>query len=254
MKVKTDADKIRAIWRALKEKEQCRTCQGGECPKSGNRYMTPEILPQSLRVYWDDCPRRKRELVIKRASKYLPARYAGMTFDDYEVTPDNEDALEKGLRFLEQSERGLYYHGGFGTGKTFLATLLGKEWLLRGKSVIFGDVPKLLDDIKRTFNDPAQNYQDQLDKYGKCDLLIMDDLGTGYMTAWNVGILYQIINERYNGRKPLIITSNYSPAGLSAKISKHDDVAGGRIVSRLKEMCVLSNMGNKDRRRGFDSD
>lgn len=170
------------------------------------------------------------------------------TFDDYEDTPDNERAIDLAFGFLEKSERGLYYHGGFGTGKTFLATLLGKEWLLRGKSVIFGDVPKLLDEIKRTFNDPAQSSQAVLDKYAACDLLIMDDLGTGYMTAWNVGVLYQIINDRYNANKLLIVTSNYSMAELEAKLKKLDDIAAGRIVSRLKEMCLVGKLGGKDRR------
>lgn len=178
----------------------------------------------------------------------IPHRYLGKTFADYEVTADNVKAVKLAKWFLTKGERGLYLYGGYGTGKTFLASLIVQEWKRAGRGVLFGDVPGLLDRIKATFDDSAERYQDVLDRYCKCELLVLDDLGAGYLTAWNVGQLYQIINARYNDGRPIIATSNYDLKGLAAAFGAIDKVSAQRITSRLHEMCAQGFLGIKDRR------
>ena len=47
-----------------------------------------------------------------------------------------------------------------------------------------------------------------LDKYGRVRLLVIDEIGRGVAAAEEQYMLYQIINERYNRRKPIVLISN----------------------------------------------
>ena len=108
----------------------------------------------------------------------------------------------------------------------------------------------LLSELKRTFNDPAKSTEGLLDRYCQCTLLVMDDIGAGQTTEWNVGIVYQIINARYNNELPTIITSNYDLDNLGRRLSSSGDTySAQRIVSRLSQMCALGFLGTVDRRR-----
>lgn len=183
----------------------------------------------------------------------VPTRYDGKSFADYRVTADNERAVRIAKKYIrDKPNKGLYLYGGCGTGKTFLASLIAKEFIGAGKSVIFGDMPELLDELKRTFDRKDISEAEVLGQYCECDLLVMDDVGAGQLTAWKVGTTYKIINRRYNAQKPTIITSNLELDELKERLTvKDNEYDGGRIVSRLadKEAYVICFFGTNDRRQ-----
>lgn len=191
-----------------------------------------------------------RELRRQCGKSFIPLKYAQKTFDDYEVTPDNEKAVRGARWFVrEKPERGLYLYGGYGSGKTFLASLIAREYMLDFKSVIFGDVPSLMQNIKATFDDPKKNAAEILARYCDCDLLVLDDLGAGQITEWNIAQLYQIVNDRYNTGLPIVVTSNHNLDDLRERLSTKDESTAARIISRLREMTILIFLGNNDRRK-----
>lgn len=75
-----------------------------------------------------------------------------------------------------------------------------------------------------------------------CDLLILDDLGKEKQTEWTNQILYEVINSRYEHRKPIVVTTNYSAQELSNRIDS-------AVVSRLFEMCAFVNVTGVDHRK-----
>lgn len=199
------------------------------------------------------CKYRPQRNEFRRAM--IPLRYAGKTFDDYEITNENGKAVKAAKWFVgeENPPMGLYFCGETGTGKTFLAALIAGAYLLDEKSVIFGDVPSLLADLKATFNNGGT--EALLDRYCECDLLVLDDIGTGKISDWSVGVLYQVINARYNAGKPIVSTGNFSLKTLREVLTVRDDrgnvvddVTGRRIVSRLSEMTYKFSLGEVDRR------
>lgn len=220
--------------RAERELALCDGCKG-KCGKEFNRFFRPII----------DTTIRMTPCQFAKVGSKVP-RYSGKTFDDYEVTDDNRRAV-KIARWYAKDKPGntLYLYGGCGTGKTFLASLIAQGF--DEDEVVFDDVPCLLDRIKSTF-DGVGSGQAIIAEYCSCELLILDDIGTGKITDWNVGILYQIINARYNASKPLIVTSNYDLDGLAERLARVDDIAARRIVSRLSE-GIKAFLGVKDRRR-----
>ena len=245
-----DYHDIREIERAEKELAQCATCNGEKCHKSDNVYLKPVI--DNLNGHYHQCYMQcKVAALVSMRKKFkraaIPAKYANKTFDDYEITADNESAVRGAKWFTAKfPEQGLYLYGDTGTGKTFLAALIAREFILSFKSVIFGDVPALLADLKATFD--SGGTEQLLDCYCNCDLLVLDDLGAGQMTDWSVGVIYQIVNSRYSAEKSIVVTSNYDLRGLEEILSRKGDVAGKRIVSRLREMTFQCFLGTNDRR------
>ena len=249
---------VRDIERAERQLAECRNCNGQSCCRtSGNKYWQPVIraIDGSLDVAQSRCKvGRQKDFIRKFREMKIPALYEDKTFEDYEETRDNREGVAMALWYVtEKPSANLYLYGGCGTGKTFLASLIAKEFIKDSQTVIFGDVPQLLDEIKASFDTRARrSSQDVLQYYNECDMLIMDDLGAGYMTGWSVGILYQIINGRLNAGKRLIVTSNFALNDLYQRLSScrdGDAYSAKRICSRLSTF-ERAYFGNRDRRQG----
>ena len=217
-------------------------CDGctGECRKEANRYMRPKVQSDGT-ITLAACEHG--------GQRRIP--YAGKTFGDYEETGDNATARKIAKWFTaEDTTKSLYLFGETGTGKTFLASLIARNF----DDVIFGDIPSLLDEIKQTFNGKGSSTE-VVGRYSRCEMLVLDDLGAGQVTDWSVSILYQIINNRYVENRRMIVTSNFDLEGLRDRLSVKDKAGkivdsftAKRITSRLNGMCVKAFLGMRDRR------
>lgn len=181
------------------------------------------------------CPFGEKRL--NAAQAHIPPRFIGKTFGDYETTADNAEAVQIARWYTaEKPAKGLYLYGNCGTGKTMLASIIAQEF----DGVQFVNTPELADLLKETFD--TGGTERLLNRYIKCKLLILDDIGAGNVTPWTIGVVYRLINERYNADKPLIATSNGDLDALAK-------IYGRRIASRLSEMTVQANLGTVDRRK-----
>lgn len=244
---------VREIAAAEEKITECEDCTGSCLKEIGNKYMFPVIrnIGGELNIAYTVCKwGKRRRLCNKFKYSQVPLRFADKTFDDYAVDDDNEHAVKGAKWFIQgESQKGLFLYGETGTGKTFLAALVAKAFLAADKSVVFGDVPSLLAEIKATFDKNGGSTEVLFDKYSNCDLLILDDLGAGQLTDWSVGVIYRIVNSRYNDNKPLLVTCNYDLDRLEEVLRSKDGFAGKRVVSRLREMTYKVYLGENDRRK-----
>jgi hypothetical protein len=112
-----------------------------------------------------------------------------------------EENLERG--------RGLWFDGPVGTGKTSLAILVAKAAKDAGRSYAVYPVPRLLAEIKRTFDrDASDSYMGFFRRLCTVDLLVLDDLGAEKQTEWVLEQLYSIVNERWQDRRSIVVTTN----------------------------------------------
>ena len=182
----------------------------------------------------------------------IPPLYRDKTFADFKVNGDNAQAVQAAKNFLKNQQGGLFLCGKPGRGKTFLASIVTQEFLKLDKSVIFSDVPTLLEILRNSFDDRNTKILDLMDDLIKVDLLVLDDLGTENPTEWAVERIYTIINQRYNEEKSLIVTSNFFLGDLSERLnapknaSSNKNITGSRIVSRLAQMCERVELKGKD--------
>ena len=197
-------------------------------------------------ILGDDNLARKCDCLEPRLSRarssginsVIPPRFRGVSFDRPPVTEidsvvvnsvrDWTDSVEENLA----EGHGLWLMGNTGTGKTTLAMLVSKEVLRRGHTVAIYSLPKLLARIRATFDAGLgeESYADFFERLCEVDLLHVDDLGAEKQTEWVLEQLYALINERYERRSPIVVTTNLSQEQLEQQI-------GERTVSRLIEIC-----------------
>ena len=195
-----------------------------------------------------------RERVVARArsrgvASIIPAKYRGVSFDRPPVTQISDAVLQPVREYCDEisanieAGRGLWLYGGPGTGKTTLAMLVSRVALEAGRSVAIYSLPKLLARIRRTYDADAgeQSYLEFFERLTGVDLLHLDDLGAENRTEWVIEQLYALVNERYESKRALMVTTNKNEAELEEQI-------GTRVVSRLVEMCELVPVFGDDRR------
>ena len=96
---------------------------------------------------------------------------------------------------------------------------------------------------------PEEETQADIERYFRCDLLILDDLGTEMSTSFTTSVLYDLINTRLTGERRTIINTNLSPAELRARYTP-------QIASRLEGEYLLVRFYGRDirlRKRGLQS-
>lgn len=246
---------LMTIDRAEREAALCVGCNGN-CSKTVGRWGKPFVVVEDGNVYvkvalckFGQMNRLRREGKLAQ----IPLKYIGKTFADYRETTDNSEAVQIAHWLVdEKPQRGAFFYGDVGTGKTLLAAIVAQEYLRDFRTVIFGDMPSLLTDIKGTFG--TGKTSELLERMIGVDLLVLDDIGAEKVTDWSAEQLYLLINGRYNGDKPVIVTSNFDFKGLINRLSLDDKgnvdpnrlVLAKRITSRLNEMTVQTFFGTKD--------
>jgi DNA replication protein DnaC len=121
---------------------------------------------------------------------------------------ENFLAEEDGLRFRDT---GLLFTGPPGAGKTHLAVgvlqALIDAYRVEGRFVDFTDLTLRL---QATFaRDSPISTSAILQPLERCELLVLDELGSQKLSAWTRDVLYHLINGRYQRRLPTLFTTNY---------------------------------------------
>src|SRR6187200_2415774 len=191
-------------------------CPLGVCDGSG-WILGPEDVAREC-----ECrpPRLKRGRVRGVAS-VIPPRYRGVSFDRPPVSDMARDlqtkiVVERVRAFVDELDdrlargHGLWLTGGTGTGKTTLAMLASKAALEAGHSVAIYSLPKLLARIRRTYDgEPGEDsYSAFFERLTSVDLLHIDDLGAEKKSDWVLEQLYALVNERYEEKRSVLVTTN----------------------------------------------
>lgn len=121
--------------------------------------------------------------------------------------------------------------GGTGLGKTHLSLAIANEVIKKGVSVIYTSAPQILSKLEREhFNYRYNEQEDTFNSLLKCDLLILDDLGTEFVSDFTRSCVYNLFNSRILANKPMIISTNLQLEELVTTYSQ-------RFVSRLIGAC-----------------
>ena len=115
----------------------------------------------------------------------------------------------------------LLFKGGTGLGKTHLSLAIAGKAIEKGFGVIYGSAQSFAVALERERFDrdlPEDGSTDA--QLGECDLLILDDLGTEFPSAYVNAALYNIVNTRMMAGKPTIISTNLSLKELEQRYSQ----------------------------------
>jgi DNA replication protein DnaC len=194
-------------------------------------------------------PARVERRRSRKLSAVIPRKYRGVSFDRSPVSDMHEPIVRPVRQFVRALDenldggRGLWIYGNVGTGKTTLAMLVSKAALDAGRSVAIYSLPRLLAEIRATFEAGGDgSYVSFLDRLAAVDLLHVDDVGAEKTSEWVLEQLYAIVNARYEEERSIVITTNLERDELAGQINE-------RTVSRLEEMCTVVPLFGEDARK-----
>ena len=117
------------------------------------------------------------------------------------------------------------------------------------KSIII-HVPELLRDLKDSF---SSNYSDKFYRLKHTPLLLLDDIGAEYLTAWGRDeVIEPILQYRMDENLPTFFTSNFTLEELEKHFSvasnSVDKVKARRIMERIRQLSKEVELSSKNLR------
>lgn len=131
------------------------------------------------------------------------------------------------LRYADSfslSSPSLIMQGATGLGKTHLSLAIANTAIQKGFGVVYCSVNNMITKLEREHFGRDEGNTDRL--LLECDLLILDDLGTEFKTAFSCAEIYNIVNTRLMAQKPTIISTNLSIQELQERYTE-------RFASRI---------------------
>ena len=143
-------------------------------------------------------------------------------------------------KFSSQS-RNLLFMGTAGLGKTHLALAIADAVLDGGHDVLYTSSAALMARLGREQFDRDAD-EEWLTACKEADLLILDDLGTEFLSAVTISALYELINTRMLTHRPTIYTTNITDQQVF--ITRYTE----KVASRMLGNCKMFKFFGTDQR------
>ena len=164
----------------------------------------------------------------------------------YEKMQSNVSVAKRYVKNFGKRCENLLIMGKTGTGKTHISTAIAREIIARGFDVIYDSAQNIISDFETDkFRSGYGQTEMRSEKYLECDLLIIDDLGTEFISQFTVACLYNLLNTRQNRGLSTILSTNLSHEELQ---KKYEDRIFSRIVGTGCRILVFEG---RDRRLHF---
>lgn len=186
-----------------------------DCVKQIAKGFAAGILSESLPL--NSCRFEDFDL------NYYPER-SGSSSPKKRMTAILKLCKEYVINFDPQKSESLLFVGDTGLGKTHLSLSIVNELIKKDYDVLYGSAYNLFSKMENEhFNlriDDTYNYAIN------CDLLVIDDLGSEFVSPYIQTLLYNIVNTRLLASKPTIINTNLEVEEIESKYTP-------RVSSRL---------------------
>lgn len=248
--------------RAVSELNNCENCKGLVMCKNkvvGCVYY-PEKDNDNLTFNYVACKYKKeqiREQEKKKSHLYgsndkLSDASLGEIFTDDKKRVELIKWVTNFYHNFPNDLKGLYLHGSFGSGKTYIISALLNELARKNYKTVIIYYPELLNILKSTF-DSKDEYNEVFNEIKTSDVLLIDDIGAETVTNWSRDeVLGTILQYRMEQNLTTFFTSNLTIDELETHLSivknNIDKVKARRIIERIKQLTTDIELISKNRR------
>lgn len=204
-----------------------------KCPKCGEETLALENAEKEAK----ERELRKQAWVRRIGDAGIPERFRDRSLQSFVAeNPGQERAIAFANEYADnfadviKTGRSAVFMGKPGTGKTHIAIGIGLRIMQRqGRSVLFTTVMRAIRRVKDTWGrDHKETETQAIAALTFPDLLILDEVGVQFGSDTEKLILFDILNERYEKRRPTLLLSNLTLDEIKAYL-------GDRIFDRLRE-------------------
>lgn len=236
---------------------ECKNLIPGHIPKlfiQGKR-IDVAYIPCRKKIMQEEKNKLKKLIHASHVpSGILNATFSTLEYDEY---AGRLNAIDKAMDFIhayhsEGKGKGLYLHGKFGVGKTFLLGAIANKLSEDGVASHIVYWPEYLRELKGSF---AENsYNQKVDALKEVPVLMIDDIGAETMSAWSRDdVLGPILQYRMHENLPTFFTSNFNLNELEhhftySQRGEEEKVKGKRIMERIKYLTEAVEMDGRNRR------
>ena len=240
------------------ELKNCSKCKGlYECKnKVMGHYLYPKVEGRMIDFVYVPCKFKKENDHLLELKNTASKELFNARFQNIDVKDKNRvDVIKWIKKFYDEYDvykdmKGLYLHGSFGSGKSFLVYALLNELHLN-KRVDFEALyfPDVLKDLKEDWD----SYNGKMERYSTVPILLLDDIGAEQVSEWGRDeVLGTILQNRMNNHLTTFFTSNLTQEELeyhlSLSKSSLDKVKARRILERIKQLTIDMEMISDNKR------
>ena len=228
--------------------------QKPRCPECDDTGFRGSEMCTCLRDYYVRVQNEELSQLLDLGSQ----SFETFSFDYYSPAPDfdlgtsprmnaerNYDVCQDYAHEFSPRSGNLLLSGDTGLGKTFLSASIARVVSENGHSVVYDTASHIFSrfEAQKFRRESGEEDADgDVERYLKCDLLIIDDLGTEMTTSFVQSAFYQIVNTRLMTGKKTVISTNLSPDEIGSRY-------GAAVRSRIEgEYRILPFYGEDIRR------
>lgn len=251
------------LYEYANQSKQCQKCLGLDRCVNLMQGYSPELVisRESIEVHYGKCQRkvqdeekRRNEKLIK--SMYVPKDILHASFEQMEMD-ERTAVMDKALDFVLNykqglTTKGLYFHGEFGVGKSYILGALANELAKNKISSMIVYVPELFRELKSSIGDSTLN--EKLEAIKREQVLMLDDIGAESMSSWvRDELLGPILQFRMLENSPTFFTSNFNFQELEHHLTysqrgEEEKLKARRIMERIKYLAEPVLVEGRNRR------
>ncbi|MBP5432839.1 ATP-binding protein [Ruminococcus sp.] len=178
---------------------------------------------------------RSSQLKLSSFESFSLSYYSG---ENYQAMKNILEYTKQYAATFSENSKSILMFGHTGLGKTHLSLAIANAVLEKGYGVIYDSAINILRNIEKE-HFSYEHSSEMIDLVMNTDLLILDDIGTEYESAFYNATIYNIINTRLNCGKPSIISTNLDFEGISRRYDK-------RVMSRIVSMYSCLEFKGED--------
>ncbi|UOQ47181.1 primosomal protein DnaI [Gracilibacillus caseinilyticus] len=233
--------------------KNCADCPNVEGCKNIIKGYTPhlDIDNNDMSLRYEKCPnkldqeaqQKKEELV---QSLYIPKQIKQAKLEEMDASSyERKEIIKEIIEFVQHFSkgdyhRGIYLHGPFGTGKSYILGVVANELK---KHYVKSDIiymPEFVREMKASIGD--NQFQQKLESFKTAQVLMFDDIGAESISPWfRDEVLGAILQYRMMEELPVFFTSNYNLEQLEYHLSTSnrgdvETIKAGRIIERITQL------------------